>query len=78
MSVANHPLPCAYCGSFKLFKISTPEFSTVGMCRQFHACPYTFLTTVTNGAVHGVYKVDIRRVEKLVVLSCVHPTAKVS
>ena len=30
------------------------------MHRQFHACVYEFLTTVTEGVVHGGYKIVIR------------------
>ena len=56
-SVANRPLPCESYGSFKLFKISASEFSTVGMCMRFHACAYEFSTTVTEGVVHSVHKV---------------------
>ena len=59
-SVVNRPLLCMSYGSFKLFKISTSDFGTVGMVRQFRACAYEFLTTVTKGVVHGVNKVVIR------------------
>ena len=58
-SVTNRPLPCKSCGSFKLFKISTFDFSTVSIHRRFCVCAYKFLTTVTEGVVHGVYKVVI-------------------
>ena len=60
-SVANRRLPCVSYGSFKMFKIPTSEFSTVGMCRQFHACAYEYLTMVTEGLVirqlevHGLF-----------------------
>ena len=59
-SVANHPLPWASYGNFKMFKISTSEFGTMRMCRQFCACAYTFLSTVTKGVVHGIHKVVIQ------------------
>ena len=47
-------------GSFEMYEIFTSDFGTVGMCRRFHACAYEFLTTVTEGVVHGVHKVVIR------------------
>ena len=56
-SVANCPLPCTSYGSFKLFKISTSDFRTVGMHRQKRACTDEFLAMVTEGVVHSVYKV---------------------
>ena len=40
-----------------MFKISASEFSTVSMHRQMQACADGFLVTVTDGVVHGVYKV---------------------
>ena len=46
-----------YYRSFRLLKMSASDFSTVGMCRRFHACVYEFLTTVTEGVVHSVHKV---------------------
>ena len=42
------------------FKISASEFSTVSMHRRFGTCTYEFLTTVTEGVGHGVYKVVSR------------------
>ena len=59
-SEANGPLPCMYCRSFRLFKISSSDFSTVDMCRQFCTWAYEFLTTITTGVIHGVHKVVIR------------------
>ena len=59
-SVANRPLPCESYGSFRLFKISSSDFCTVGMRRRFCACVYEFLTTVNEGVVHGLHKVVIR------------------
>ena len=44
--------PCPW-----MFKISCSGFSTVGMCRCFRACE--FHTVVTEGVVHGGYKVVI-------------------
>ena len=59
-SLANRPLPCESNGSFRFFKISTSDFGTLGMRRQFHAWTYEFLSTVTEDVVHGVHKVVIR------------------
>ena len=58
----NRPLSCKSYGSFKLFKISASDFSTMRMHTQFHACMYEFLTyiMVTEGVVHSVYKIVIR------------------
>ena len=56
-TVAKHPLPCASYGSFKMFNTSASEFGTVSMYRQIRACTDEFLATVTEGVVHGVYKV---------------------
>ena len=42
-----------------MFKISTSEFGTVSMRRQFRACAYEFLTAVTEGVVHGIHNVMI-------------------
>ena len=58
--MANRPLPCVSYGSFKMFKISASDFETVGMCRRKRACSHNFLTTVTEGVVHGVSKVVAR------------------
>ena len=54
------PLPWALYGSFKIFKISASDFGTMTMHRGFCACVYEFLTTVTEGVVHGAHKVVIR------------------
>ena len=43
-----------------MFKISTSEFCITGMCRGMRACSDEFLATVTEGVVHGVYKVVTR------------------
>ena len=43
-----------------MVKISSSKFGTLDMCRQFHACAYEFLTTVTEGVVYGVHKVGIQ------------------
>ena len=51
-------LPCVSYRSFKMFKNFVCEFSTVAMWRQFYS--YKFLTSVTEGVVHGVHKVVIR------------------
>ena len=59
-SVANRPLPCASYTSFENIQISTSDFGTVSMRRRFCAWSYEFLTTVTEGVVHGVHKVVIR------------------
>ena len=58
-SVSNCPLPCESYGSFKLFKISASDFSTMSIRRQFRLCTYEFLATVTESVVHSVYKVVI-------------------
>ena len=39
-----------------MFKISTSEFGTVFMRRQMEACTDEFLTRVTEGVIHNVYK----------------------
>ena len=46
----NVPVHCTCCGSFKMFNISAPEFGTMSMLKR------TFYR-VTEGVVHGVYKV---------------------
>ena len=56
-SVVNGPLPCESYGSFKLFTISASDFDTVSVRRRFRTCAYEFLTTVTEGVVHGVHKI---------------------
>ena len=56
----NCPLPCESCRTCELFTISASDFGTVSMRRRFCACMYKFLTTVTEGVVHGVYKVVIQ------------------
>ena len=56
-TVVKCPLPCGFYGSFKMFKISTSEFGTVGMHRQMQACTDEFLATVTKGVVNGLCKV---------------------
>ena len=43
-----------------MFKIFASEFHTMGMRRQMQACIDEFLDMVTEGAVHGVYKVVTR------------------
>ena len=58
-TVAKCSLPCAFYGSYKMFKILASEFGTVSMCRRMQACADEFLATVTVGVVHGVYKVVI-------------------
>ena len=40
-----------------MFKISASEFCTMGMPKRKRACADEFLATVTEGVVHGVYKV---------------------
>ena len=47
-------------GYFTLFEISTSKFGTTSMHRRCRACAYEFLTTVTEGVVHGVHKVVIQ------------------
>ena len=42
-----------------MFEISTSEFDTVGMSRQFCACAYEFLSMVIEDVVQSVYKVVI-------------------
>ena len=54
--MANHPIPCEF---YKSFKLSASDFGTVSKRRQFRTCAYKFLTTVTEGVVHGVHKVVI-------------------
>ena len=54
--MAKCPLPCAFYGSFKIFKISASEFGTMGMCRRMPACADEFLARVNEGVVHGVNK----------------------
>ena len=51
-TVAKHQLPCTFCGSFKIFKISASGYGTVSMCRQMQTCTDEFLAVV-----HGVNKV---------------------
>ena len=48
--------PCVSYISFVRFKISASEFGTIGMRRRKQACTDQFLATVTEGVVHGVYK----------------------
>ena len=55
-----HPLPCVSYGSFKMIKISTSEFCTVGMRRRVRTCTDDFLAMVTEDVVHCVYKVMTR------------------
>ena len=43
-----------------MFKISTSEFGTLGMYRLMQTYAAEFLTTVTEGVVHGVHKVVTR------------------
>ena len=43
-----------------MFEISASEFGTMSMHRQFCACAYECLTTVTEGVVHGVHKIVVR------------------
>ena len=50
-TVAKRPLPCVSYESCKMFKISTSEFGTVGMCRQIQAHTDEFLGTETEGVV---------------------------
>ena len=59
-TVVNCQLPWESYESFRLFKISTSDFGTVGIGRRFGVCAYKFLTTVTEGVLHGVCKVVIR------------------
>ena len=40
-----------------MFKISASKFGTVTMRRRFRACTDEFLARVTEGVVHGIYKV---------------------
>ena len=40
-----------------MFEVSTSEFGTVSMCRRMQACTDEFSAAVTEGVVHGVYKV---------------------
>ena len=53
-------LPYAYCGSFKMFCISASKYRSVGMRRRMRACADGFLAIVTEGVVHGEYKVVTR------------------
>ena len=39
-----------------MLKIFDSEFGTMGMRRLIGACTDEFLATITEGAVHGVYK----------------------
>ena len=55
--MAHRPKPYVSHRSFEMFKITTSEFGTVGMCRRMLTCTDEFLATVTEGVVHGVYKV---------------------
>ena len=52
--------PCTSYWSFKLFEISASEFGTINIRRRFRTCSDEFLTTVTEGVVHGVNKVVIQ------------------
>ena len=54
-TLVKHLLPWVFNGSFKIFKISTSEFGTVGVHRQMQVRRDEFLATVTEGVVHGVY-----------------------
>ena len=60
MSVANHLSPFEFYLSSKIFELSASDFGTTSMRRRFCACTYEFLSTVTEGVVHGVHKVVIR------------------
>ena len=59
-TVVKCPIPFASYEILKCFKISTSEFGTVGMGRRIRACTNEFLATITEGVVHGVYKVVTR------------------
>ena len=52
-TVAKCAIPCACNGNFKKFKVYTSEFGTMSMCRGI-------FRYVTEGVVHGVYKVVIQ------------------
>ena len=44
----------------KMYKISASESGTTGMVRTMRACANELLALVTEGVVHGAYKVLIR------------------
>ena len=56
-TVVKRSLRSVFYGTFKMFKISASEFNTMGMNRWKLVCVDEFLTMVTEGVVHGVYKV---------------------
>ena len=43
-----------------MFQIFASDLGTVGLSRPKQACAGKFLATVTEGVVHGVYKVVTR------------------
>ena len=59
-SLANRPLPCESRSCFQKFQISAHDCGTGSMRSRFRACMYEFMTTVTEGVVHGVHNVVIR------------------
>ena len=50
----------------KCFNISASEFGSMGMYRRMQACSDEFLATVTEGVVHGVYKVVIQSSSRVI------------
>ena len=56
-TVVKSPLPCAYYGSFKMFKISASVHLTLSMHRGMRVSADEFFATITAGVVHGVCKV---------------------
>ena len=52
--------PCTSYRSFEMFKISAPDFGTVGMFRRKRADADKFLATVTEGVAQGVHRVVTR------------------
>ena len=58
-SVETHPLPSVSYRDYNMFEISASKFGTMVMHRQFRACTYESLTTVTVAVVHAVHKVVI-------------------
>ena len=61
-TVAKRQFPCVSYRRFKILKISAFDCGTVSMRRQKLASADKFLAMVTEGVVHGVYKVLTRSV----------------
>ena len=54
------PNPYAAHRSFEMFKLSASDFGIMSMNRRKRTCTDKFLAAVSEGVVHGVYKVVTR------------------